>query len=141
MGHNSWHGKVEKVESAQQRETDLELVADAERLIEKWNADIERRKAALYGRTALQQLPQFSPTIRAALRARKPFLRLLCPACRQQGEVDLRKVVRPPETLIMSIYDALVCTTGCRGDSPRPHVIGLFAGRDNPLQRDDAVEL
>jgi hypothetical protein len=97
-------------------------------LVEKWNADLERRKTAEYGYTDRARLPQFSPHIGAAILARKPWLRLQCPACGQQGEIDLRKVVRPASFPIDGLYDALRCTFGpCRGDGPRPVMLGLEA--------------
>jgi hypothetical protein len=82
------------------------------------------------------RLPQFSPHIGAAILAKKPWLRLLCPACQQQGAVDLRKVVRPADYPIAGLYDALTCTFGpCRGDGPRPVMLGLFAGRADPAAK------
>lgn len=141
MGHNSWKAKVRRIEASQRDETDRELHADAVALVDKWNADLEtRRTKAQYGRTDLNRLPQFSPNIGAAVRAGKPVLRLVCPACRVQGEVDLRKVVRPRDFPIVSIYDALVCASGrCRGDSPPPEMIGLFPG--SPEVKDVMREL
>jgi hypothetical protein len=88
-------------------ETSCELAADAVGLVNKWNADIERRKDAHYGYAARRRYPQFSPHIGAAILASKPFLRLLCPACKQQGDVDLRTVVRPSDFPIDGLYDAL----------------------------------
>src|SRR5687767_14098277 len=131
MGHNSWKAKVERIESLQRDETSRELVADAVAVVEKWNADIERRKDAQYGYADRRRYPQFCPHIGAAILAGKPFLRLLCPGCQQQGDVDLRKVVRPSSFPIDALYDALTCTFGlCRGDGPRPVMLGLFAYRD-----------
>ena len=98
----------------------------------KWNADIERRKDSQYGHADCARLPH----IGAAILAKKPWLRLLCPACQQQGPVDLRKVVRPADDHIAGLYDALTCTFGpCHGDGPRPAMRGLFAGRDAPLAK------
>jgi hypothetical protein len=85
------------------------LRADAENIVARWNAEL-----------AADQAPQFSPTIQAALRAERPFLRLLCPGCLQYGHVDLRKIVRPADYPIMGIYDALRCHGGCRGNGPAP---------------------
>ena len=126
MGHNSWIAKVKRIEFFQRGETSRELIADAVALVEKWNADLERRKAAEYGYFDRARLPQFSPHIGAAILARKPWLRLQCPACGQQGEIDLRKVVRPSSFPIDGLYDVLKCTFGpCRGDGPRPVMLGL----------------
>ena len=121
MGHNSWIAKVDRGKSVQRAEASRELIADAVALVGKWNADIERRKDSQYGYADRARLPQFAPHIGAAILAKKPWLRLLCPACQQQGAVDLRKVVRPADYPIDGLYDALTCTFGpCRGDGPRP---------------------
>ena len=38
--------------------------------------------------------------------------------------------------LMDGLYDALTCTFGpCRGDGPRPVMLGLFAGRADPLAK------
>jgi hypothetical protein len=98
------------------------LQSDAVAIVARWNAEL-----------AADQSPQFSPTIQAALRAERPFLRLLCPGCRQYGHVDLRKIVRPANYPIMGIYDALRGHGGCRSDGPAPKVIGLFRFRDGDI--------
>src|SRR6478672_3719743 len=95
MGHNSWKARADRIEFVQRHKVSRELIADAVALVEKRNADIERRKDAQYGYAERKRYPQFSPHIGAAILAGKPFLRLLCPACQQQGDVDLRKIVRP----------------------------------------------
>ena len=124
---------VERIEAAQRAEASAELIADAVALVAKWNADIERRKDSQYGYADRARLPQFSPHIGAAILAKKSWLRLLCPACQQQGAVDLRKMVRPADYPIDGLYDALTCTFGpCRGDGPRPVMLGLFASRADP---------
>ena len=136
MGHNSWRAKVKRIEDQQRDSTDRELLADAVALVDRWNADLARRSDAAYGFAERARYPQFSPHIGAAIRAGKPFLRLLCPACRQHGEVDLRKVVRPDDFPIGAIYDAMVCTFGgCRGrgDNPPPIPVGLFARPDDVM--------
>lgn len=124
MGHNSWIARVKRIEGNQRHATDREMAADAVALVEKWNADLERRKDAAYGFGARAELPQFSPTIGAALRAGKPFLRVWCRACDQVGHVDLRRVVRPREFPIVAIVDALRCQGACRGAGD-PVLIGL----------------
>lgn len=121
------------IEGLQRGEASRELIADAVALVDKWNADIERRKEAQYGYADRKRYPQFSPHIGAAILAGKPFLRLLCPACQTQGDVDLRKVVRPASFPIEQLYDALTCTFGlCRGDGPPPVMLEMYANRDNP---------
>jgi len=136
MGHNGWIARAARFESVQRTETSRELMDDAVALVGKWNTDIERRKGSQYGYADRARLPQFSPHIGAAILAKKPWLRLLCPACQQQGAVDLRKVVRPADYPIAGLYDALTCTFGpCRGDGPRPVMLGLFAGRADPAAK------
>ena len=126
MGHNSWIAKVERIEREQRSKTDHELGADAVALVAKWNADIKLSRQAQYGHAArAQELPQFTPTIGAALRAGKPFLRILCRACQQVGHVDLRKVVRPSTFPITGIYDALRCQGGCRDSKGDPVLMAL----------------
>src|SRR4051812_44427230 len=49
MGHNSWIARAERIESIQRAETSRGLIADAVALVDKWNADIERRKDSQYG--------------------------------------------------------------------------------------------
>src|SRR5690242_7571781 len=121
MGHNSWRAKVERIESVQRSDTERELALDAASVVDKWNADLDLRRDAAHGHAERRQYPQFSPHIGAAIRAGKPWLRLFCPACRQFGDLDLRKVVRPPDTPIGAIYDVLVCTFGgCRGRGDNP---------------------
>jgi len=85
MGHNSWRAPAKRSERIQRDETSRELVADAVALVEKWNADLERRKEAQYGYAHRARLPQLSPHIGAAILARKPWLRLQCLACGHQG--------------------------------------------------------
>ena len=38
--------------------------------------------------------PLFSPTLEAAFLAGRPWLRLFCPGCQQQYEIDLRKIAQ-----------------------------------------------
>jgi hypothetical protein len=136
MGHNSWRAKADRIEFIQRGDTNRELEADAVVVVEKWNADLELRRQDKYGFHERRHYPQFSPHIGTAIRAGKPFLRLYCPACQQFGDLDLRNVVRPPDTPIGAIYDFLVCTFGgCRGrgDNPPPVPIGLFATPDHAL--------
>jgi hypothetical protein len=69
--------------------------------------------------------PQFSPTIEAAFRARRPWLRLFCAGCQQQYEIDLRRIVRPADFPIMALRAALVCESMYLGDGPVPQLLGL----------------
>ncbi len=129
MGHNSWIAKAERIETVQRDETSQELAADARAVVDKWNADIERRKESQFGYADRKRYPQFSPHIGAALRASKPWLRVLCMACQQVGDVDLRTIVRPSDTPVAEIYDALHCLR-CRGGTA-VEILGLFGFQDD----------
>ena len=86
------------------------------------------------GREVVSVEPSASLADAVRLLAGKPWLRVLCPACGQVGNINLAKVVRPPDTPIGAIYDVANCTTGiCRGDAPPPVPLGLYAGKDDPV--------
>jgi hypothetical protein len=55
----------------------------------------------------------FYPTIGAALAAGRPFLTCVCPACRQTGCIDLRRVDRHPAASLQSLIPALSCRRCC----------------------------
>ncbi len=114
MGHNSGRRESELRERMQRDARDRERVADAIAVVEQWNARLTAGKPA-----------HWSPTIGAAILARQPWLRLYCPGCRQQHELDLRRLVRPCEFPITAL--SLRCESGCRGQSPRPELLGLVA--------------
>jgi hypothetical protein len=114
MGHNTG-ARPERMRIAllQARETaarDAEAVA----IVEQWTAQLASGKR-----------PLWSPTIEAAFRARRPWLRLYCPGCQQQYEIDLRKIVRPQDFPIMGLRAAMVCESMCRGGGPEPRLLGL----------------
>jgi hypothetical protein len=89
---------------------------EATKLVERWNAELAAKRS-----------PQFSPTIGAAMRAGKPWLRLHCPGCRQVYEIDLRRIVRPHDFPITGLRAALVCESMCRRTGPKPELLGLAA--------------
>jgi hypothetical protein len=97
---------------------DREAAADKEAaaLVERFNAALSE-----------QREPQFSPTIGAALRAGKPFLRVHCPGCRQVADVDLRTIVRPRDFPITALRAAMRCESMCRGQGPRVEIVGLVS--------------
>jgi hypothetical protein len=99
---------------------------EATALVERWNAQLAEGRA-----------PQFSPTIGAAMRAGKPWLRVHCPGCRQVYEVDLRRIVRPSDFPITGIRAALVCESMCRRAGPKPELLGLAALPYEALGRRD----
>jgi hypothetical protein len=113
MGHNK--GRTEQLRAAaltarENAARDAEAVA----IVERWNAQL-----------AAGRRPQFSPTLEAAFRARRPWLRLFCPGCQQQYEIDMRKIVRPQDFPIMGLRAAMVCESMCRGEGPAPQLLGL----------------
>ena len=108
------------------------MIADAVAL----GSQVERRHRAAeedsqYGYADRARLPQFSPHIGAAILAKKSWLQLYCPACQQQGAVDLRKMVRSADYPI----DGRVRRAHMHirplpwRDGPRPVMLGLFASR------------
>ena len=113
MGHNS--GRREETERAT-REFLISHARDqqAALIVDRWNTELADGKR-----------PQFSPTLEAAFRARRPWLRVYCPGCQMQNDVDLRRIVRPQDFPIASLRAALVCETMCRGQGPMPVLRGL----------------
>ena len=114
MGHNSG-ARPERMRIASLTARD-EAARDAQAraIVERWCAELAAAKR-----------PQFSPTLEAAFRARRPWLRLFCAGCQQQYEIDLRRIVRPKDFPIMVLRGALVCESMCRGDGPAPQLLGL----------------
>jgi hypothetical protein len=80
-----------------------------------------------------------SPTIRAAIFARKPYLTFCCPACHVTGRVDLRKIDRHPGTSITSLIPALSCRR-CVPNAPFVRLTGLECVPGNELPRNLDIE-
>jgi hypothetical protein len=91
---------------------DERLRSDAVAIVGRWNADL-----------AADEVPQFSPTIGAAVHARRSWLRVLCPGCRQVYELDLRRVVRSADFPVSGLM--LTCESGCLGQGPKPKLLAL----------------
>jgi hypothetical protein len=72
--------------------------------------------------------PLFYPTIGAAIAAERPWLSVLCPACRRVGNVDLRRLDRHPGAPISSLIPALSCWSCCP-NPPFAQLLGLSADR------------
>jgi hypothetical protein len=99
--------------AAEQRATDPQIMADAERLVVVWN---ERQK---------QQMPMlFSPTIGAAVAAGYRFLWVRCPACRTINAIDLPTLDRHRDAAITSLIPALSCRS-CRPNAPFAELVWL----------------
>jgi hypothetical protein len=86
---------------------------EAKRVVGIWNAR-HRANRDLW----------FYPTIGAAIAAEHPWLRFYCPACRQIGEVDLRKLDRHRGATIESLIPALSCRR-CVPNPPFAKLLGL----------------
>jgi hypothetical protein len=67
----------------------------------------------------------FYPTIRAAVTAGRPFLTCVCPSCRVQGCVDLRKLGRHPDASLQSLIPELSCNR-CSPNAPFAKLTGLW---------------
>jgi hypothetical protein len=85
-------------EEAKRAEAERKLAAEAQKVVEIWNA----RQA---GGRALW----FYPTIGAAIAADLPWLTFYCPACTVVGSVDLRKLDRHRGAAISSLIPSLSC--------------------------------
>jgi hypothetical protein len=104
------------------------------RMIAEWNAwftdpDRKNRTAARIihlwdARRARGAEPFFHPTIRAAIRAGRPFLTCYCPGCGVVGEVDLRKFDYHPGATVESLIPRLSCQR-CSPHPPFARLIGL----------------
>src|SRR4051812_22941615 len=80
-----------------------------------------------------------SPTIRAAILARKPYLTFYCPACRVTGRVDLRKIDRHRGTSITSLIPTLSCRR-CVPNAPFVRLTGLQGGPRDEQPRNLDIE-
>jgi len=82
-------------------------------VIERWNAELAAGRGALW-----------SPTIRCAVMAGKPWLDVYCPGCRTSRAIDTRAVDRHPLAGVGTLVFGLRCSW-CRGAAPMPVVKGL----------------
>jgi hypothetical protein len=80
-----------------------------------------------------------SPTIRAAIFARKPYLTFYCPACQVTGRVDLRKIDRHRGTSITSLIPAFSCRR-CVPNAPFARLTGLEGTPGDELPRNLDIE-
>jgi len=80
-----------------------------------------------------------SPTIRAAIFARKPYLKFYCPACHVTGRVDLRKIDRHRGTSITSLIPALSCRR-CVPNAPFVQLTGLEGAPGDERPRNLDIE-
>jgi hypothetical protein len=104
-------------EEAKRAEAEREGAAEAQKIVEIWNA----RQA---GGRALW----FYPTIGAAIAAGLPWLTFYCPACTVVGSVDLRKLDRHRGAAISSLIPSLSCRR-CSPNAPFAKLEALTAER------------
>ena len=114
MGHNSGRRTEGMRVASLTARDEAARDAQARAIVERWCAELAAAKR-----------PKFSPTLEAAFRARRPWLRLFCAGCQQQYEIGLRRIVRPQDFPIMALRGALVCESMCRGGGPEPQLLGL----------------
>jgi hypothetical protein len=84
---------------------------EAKRVVGIWNA---RHVANLW----------YHHTIGAAMASECAWLRFYCPACRQIGQVDLRKLDRRRGATVESLIPAFSCRR-CRPNPPFAKLLGL----------------
>jgi hypothetical protein len=89
--------------------------AEAKAVIERWNEQLTASRDILW-----------SPTIRAALVARTPWLDVSCPGCGTSRAIDLRKVDRHPLASVATLVLGLRCSW-CPEWAPMPKILGLHA--------------
>jgi hypothetical protein len=99
--------------AAARRATNGQVLEDAERLIAAWNERQAKRMPML-----------FAPTIGAAIAARRWFLWVYCPACRNMSSIDLRTIDRHPGAAVTSLIPLLSCRS-CRPNPPFAELVRL----------------
>jgi hypothetical protein len=104
-------------EEAKRAEAKRKAIAEAEKIIDIWNA-----------RQAAGQALWFYPTIGAAIAAGLPWLSFSCPGCGQWGSVDLRTLDRHPGASISSLIPLVSCRR-CSPNAPFARLEALTAGR------------
>jgi hypothetical protein len=105
--------RLDRIEKRARDAVTAKAAREAKRVVGIWNA-----------RHAANRDLWFYPTIGAAIVAKCPWLRFYCPACRQIGEVDLRRLDRHREATIESLIPALSCRR-CVPDPPFAKLLGL----------------
>ena len=100
-------------EAAARPELGPQILEDAARLVETWNARLAGHMPML-----------FSPTIGAAITAGYFFLHARCPACRSAGSVDLRRLDWHRNATVTSLIPKLSCR-GCRPNAPFAELVCL----------------
>lgn len=101
-------------------------IAEAVRVVERWNGDIAAGREVWW-----------SPTIRAAIVAGRPWLDVFCPGCGTGRAIDVRTIDRHPIVSVGSLALGLKCSW-CPGSAPMPKIRGLHA-LPPPAQRASSV--
>ena len=89
--------------------------AGAKAVVDRWNEQLAAGRDMLW-----------SPTIRAVLLARTPWLDIFCPGCGTSRAIDLRTIDRHPLASVGTMVLGLRCSW-CPWSAPMPKLIGLFA--------------
>jgi hypothetical protein len=105
---------VADAEAAARRATDAQILEDAVGLVTAWNERQAKRMPML-----------FSPTLKAAIRARHWYLWVRCPACRTTTAIDLRDLDRHRDAAVTSLIPALSCRS-CRPNAPFAELLKLW---------------
>lgn len=120
--------KVEALEREQRqreaRQSAIDKRRDAHhsrRLVNLWNNRVKRGAR-----------PSFWPTFGSVIAAGMPWLSVLCPACRQIADVDLRTIERHPDAPISSLIPQLSCRRCCP-NPPFARLLELRAKRQAVL--------
>ncbi len=88
---------------------------EAVRVVAQWNIALAAGGGALW-----------SPSIRAAIVADRPWLDVYCPGCRTSRVIDIRKIDRHPLASVGSLVLGLRCSWR-PGSAPMPKIVGLHA--------------
>jgi hypothetical protein len=89
-------------------------VAEARRVVERWNAELASGHDLWW-----------SPTIRAAIVAGMPWLDVHCPGCKTTRAINVGTIDRHPLASVGSLVLGLKCSW-CRGAGPMARVLGLL---------------
>jgi hypothetical protein len=100
---------------AKRNAADKAARAEAKAVVDRWNEQLAAGRDMLW-----------SPTIRAALLADKPWLDVFCPGCATSRALDLRAVDRHPLASVGTLVLGLRCSW-CPGSAPMPTLLGLHA--------------
>jgi hypothetical protein len=101
---DKFHRQQAERRAAERSERMARAAARGKRIVSIWNIRADAGRPA-----------ELFPTIRTAIVAGHPILNYMCPACRQVGYADLRKLARShhPRAPISVLIPALSCNRCC----------------------------